>query len=158
ELRRQADLGHEQQRLAAGIELLGDEAQEDLGLAAARDAVEQKGACTAFADRLERGTLIVRERRRLETRRRAARPSRAAFAIVAEPCGFGGDPALLLEPTEYRETDAGVAELADRRGAPREMRERVGLTRGLRAERSRILRPARFRQRDPPLVARCDGP
>ncbi len=44
ELRRQADLRHEQQSLPAGRELRRDEPQVDLGLAAARHAVQQIGA------------------------------------------------------------------------------------------------------------------
>ena len=53
ELRRQADLGHEQQRLPAGRELRRDEPQVDLGLAAARDAVQQIRA-ESLARRLRR--------------------------------------------------------------------------------------------------------
>ena len=43
ELRREADLRNQDQRLQAALQEPGDEVQVDLGLAAAGDAVQQKG-------------------------------------------------------------------------------------------------------------------
>jgi hypothetical protein len=44
ELRREADLGHQEERLAALAQDFGDEVQVDLGLAAAGHAVKQDRA------------------------------------------------------------------------------------------------------------------
>ena len=65
--RRQRDLGHHQQHAAARLAHRAREAQVDLGLAAAGDAVQQRGVIRApparAAQRVERRLLLVGERR-----------------------------------------------------------------------------------------------
>jgi hypothetical protein len=65
ELRRQVDLGHQHQRLPALRQHVGDQAQVDLGLAAAGDAEQQEGleAFAGLAHGGEHGCLLVGERR-----------------------------------------------------------------------------------------------
>ncbi len=78
ELRRQADLRHEQQRLTVRRELVRDQAQVDLGLAAAGHAVQQIGAKAGRALRANRGDgreLIGRELRQRTVARSAGRAS-----------------------------------------------------------------------------------
>ncbi len=66
ELRREADLGHQEKRLAAAGENLVDEAQIDLGLAAARHAVQEHRMESIGARKahLQRVPLVLGERRR----------------------------------------------------------------------------------------------
>ena len=62
ELRREVDFRHQQQRLLAGGEGAFDEAQVDLGFAAAGDAVQQPGAkAAASIDACQRGLLLCGE-------------------------------------------------------------------------------------------------
>jgi len=63
ELRRQRDLGHQHQRLPAAREDRLDGAQVDLGLAAARDAVQQESLeATRVDDGINGGSLVGRRR------------------------------------------------------------------------------------------------
>src|SRR3546814_3873144 len=59
QLRGQADLRHQHQRLPAARQAVGDRVQVDLGLAAAGDAVEQqRGEAVDVAQRRDRGGLL----------------------------------------------------------------------------------------------------
>ena len=72
ELRRQADLRHEDERLAAALEHASDEVQVDLGFSTSRDPVQQQRgeAAQLLGDRLDHARLVRSEPMcRHETRR-----------------------------------------------------------------------------------------
>ena len=115
ELRRQVDLGHQQQHLPAGVERGLGGAQVDLGLAAAGDAVQQRDAARrAFAERGQRG-----ERRRLLGARRRARRCRAGrcgcrHRRVALPHRLDAPAQHALVERAQRRRQHGQRHLADR--------------------------------------------
>jgi hypothetical protein len=132
ELRRQADLGYQHQRLTARFEHAGDDVQVDLGLAAARDAMQQPGAeaakaggdglrgaglirCRGVARRKTRGAEPVRLRQsflRQRSHRAQARRQRSDDGLAERPLVVAGEEAHQLEPIA-RQAWRVVAERCD---------------------------------------------
>ena len=116
-LRRQGDLRHQQQRLAAGLERLGDDAHVHLGLAAAGDAVEQVrgGRCQGGANGGDRRILGGGGLRALGGKARRQRLH-----------GASRDKPLLLQRQERAPLDAqrrhfGVGHLAELQQTPQHL-------------------------------------
>ncbi len=67
EARREPDLGHQEQGLLAAFERLADQAQVDLGLPAARNALQEDGmeGAEPFEDRVQGALLLRSERQRV---------------------------------------------------------------------------------------------
>ncbi len=91
-LRREADLRHQHQRLAAAGEAVGDGVEVHLGLAAAGHAVEQpRGEARTGAQGVQRrGLFVVEHRPGLRQRRALRGRHRHAFGQVALQQGAGG--------------------------------------------------------------------
>ena len=95
ELRGQADFGYEYEHAALPRQLPGRQAQVDLGLAAAGDAVQQPGvepALVGSRDRLERSVLAGRRFRLRYQERGYGRPLRRRHLTIA-----AYDPAALAQ-------------------------------------------------------------
>ena len=128
-LRRQADLRHQHQRLAATCQALGDRLQVDLGLAAARDAIEQqrREAATGGADRIDRRLLFrVGIQRRRRRGRALVRAERDAFDEAARGERAGGGAPTLDGRLQHRLLDGACGQAFGEPSRPARTQARQG--------------------------------
>ena len=171
ELRREVDLGHQHQRLPAGVQRLGGGAQVDLGLARPGDPVQQHRAGRQPLQHGERGRLFAGQRRqpgrRARGRRRRDRtrqPARDRRGI--EPAQLGrqhrqrqlADAALVVAGREAHQLAPARRQ---RRNGVEHLRDRSQRLRGSLPRAVRIPDHARHHappERNPHQRAGCQPP